>query len=109
MAGSSVGPVVKPGDPDGSTLYLTVAHLEMPYMPPESPMLPKESVELIRQWILGGALENSGSKAIVAAPSVNIGLASASRGKSQAWSTAYAAEDACGTKILCYNARASHA
>src|SRR4051812_32994382 len=41
MAGSSGSAVVKPGDPDGSPLYLVTAHKDTPYMPPESPMLPK--------------------------------------------------------------------
>ncbi len=81
MAGSSGSAVVRPGDPDSSALYLVTSHKETPYMPPESPMLPKENIELIRQWILDGALENKGSKAVVAAPKVNIGLTSAARGK----------------------------
>ena len=46
-------------------------------MPPKSPMIPAESVETIRKWILGGALENAGSKAkIVNKPKYDIGLSS---------------------------------
>jgi Protein of unknown function (DUF1553)/Protein of unknown function (DUF1549)/Planctomycete cytochrome C len=54
------GPVVVPGKPDESRLYRAVARLEKPYMPlgpgggPGEP-LPPEEVQLIRQWIEGGA------------------------------------------------------
>ncbi len=81
MVGGSSGAVVTPGDPENSRLYGLIAHKEKPPMPPDAPMLPAENVELIRKWIAGGALENNGSKAVVARPKVNIGLASAARGK----------------------------
>ena len=69
MAGGGSGEVIEPGDPDASTLYLLVTHRQEPHMPPKSDMLPKESLETIRQWIAGGALENSGSKLRVRGPS----------------------------------------
>ena len=81
MAGGSGGVIVKAGDPDSSALYRVVAHLEEPFMPPKSPMLPKENLELVKNWIVGGALENLGSKAVVAAPKSNIALSSVVRGK----------------------------
>ncbi len=81
MAGGSGGVIVKPGDADGSPLYRVMAHLEEPFMPPKSPMLPKENLELVKTWIAGGALENMGSKAVAAAPKSNIALSSAARGK----------------------------
>src|SRR5947209_4766636 len=37
MEGGSSGVVVKAGDPDGSLLYLAVAHKGEPFMPPKSP------------------------------------------------------------------------
>src|SRR5438270_6460253 len=54
MAGGSSGEVVKPGDPDGSRLFQTVAHKQQPFMPPKSDMIPVEMVEVLRQWIAGG-------------------------------------------------------
>src|SRR5947209_2540630 len=82
MTGGSSGEVVKPGDPDNSRLYLQVTHKREPFMPPKSEMLPKESLETIRQWIAGGALEAAGSKAIVAnMPKLDIALKSISKGK----------------------------
>jgi hypothetical protein len=82
MAGGSSGEVVKPGDPDNSRLYLQVTHKREPFMPPKSEMLPKENLEIIRQWIAGGALETAGSKAIAAnVPKLDIALKSISKGK----------------------------
>ncbi|HEY7331186.1 MAG TPA: c-type cytochrome domain-containing protein [Gemmataceae bacterium] len=82
MEGSSSGVVVKPGDPDGSPLFRVTAHKAEPFMPPKSPMLPPENLDLIEKWIAGGALENAGSKAILANKSkTDIGLISVVRGK----------------------------
>ena len=50
--------VVKPGDPDGSRLYLLVAHKQEPHMPPKSPMIAGDSLETIRRWIAQGAKDN---------------------------------------------------
>jgi hypothetical protein len=81
MEGGSGGVVVKPGDPDGSPIYLAVAHKVEPFMPPKSPMLAPQA-DLLRKWIEGGALENKGSKAtVVKKPSVDIGLTSVVHGK----------------------------
>src|SRR5262249_36623824 len=63
MAGGSSGEVIKPGDPDNSRLFLLVSHKQEPHMPPKSPMIESTSIDIIRQWIQGGALENAGSKA----------------------------------------------
>src|SRR5207237_3165564 len=50
--------------------------------PPKSEMLAKESLDTIRQWIAGGALETTGSKAIAAnMPKLDIALKSISKGK----------------------------
>jgi hypothetical protein len=67
MMGGSSGEAIKPGDPDGSLLYRLITHKDEPHMPPRSPMLPKENLDLVRTWIEAGALENTGSKAKVAA------------------------------------------
>src|SRR5207253_258373 len=68
MQGAGSGAVVKPGDPDGSPLYLAVAHKREPFMPPRSPALPKEFADVLHRWIAAGALENAGSKAVVLKP-----------------------------------------
>ena len=62
MEGGGSGKVVEPGDPDSSTLFLLASHKKEPHMPPKTDRLPQESLEVIRLWIAGGALENSGSK-----------------------------------------------
>jgi hypothetical protein len=81
MQGGSGGAVVKPGDPDGSPLYLVVAHKAEPFMPPKSPPLPKDVADILHAWISGGALENSGSKPVAMKPKVDISLSSVVRGK----------------------------
>ncbi len=63
MQGGGSGKVVEPGDPDNSTLLLVVTHQEEPKMPPKSAKIPDAEIDLIRKWIEGGALENSGSVA----------------------------------------------
>jgi hypothetical protein len=82
MTGGASGAVLKPGDPDGSRLFLLVSHKEEPHMPPKSPMIAAEKIETIRKWLAAGALENAGSKAnIPAKPKVEISLKGASKGK----------------------------
>ena len=63
MRGGASGEVVFPGDLESSRLWALVAHLETPKMPPEQDKLPEAKLNLIKQWILDGALENAGSKA----------------------------------------------
>ena len=81
MEGGASGEVVKPGDPDGSRLYAMMAHKEEPYMPPQSPPLPAATLDLIKIWIAGGALENNGSKAVAAKPKADLSLKAVVRGK----------------------------
>lgn len=63
MHGGSSGAVIEPGDADSSYLFLLVTHKSEPYMPQKADKLPDAEIDLIRKWIAGGALENSGSKA----------------------------------------------
>lgn len=64
MQGGASGEVVRSdGDASQSQLYLVITHQSEPKMPPQQPKLPDEQLTLIRKWIEGGALENSGSKA----------------------------------------------
>ncbi|HEY1172035.1 MAG TPA: c-type cytochrome domain-containing protein [Verrucomicrobiae bacterium] len=72
LKGGSSGSGLSSGDPDGSKLFKVVAHTEEPKMPPNSKITDKE-LELIKKWIAGGLLENSGSKAIASsAPKVDM-------------------------------------
>ena len=62
MEGGGSGDAVTQGDASSSRLYLVMTHDEEPTMPPNQDPLPKEKLEIIRQWIEGGLLENSSSK-----------------------------------------------
>ena len=64
MQGGSSGAVIEPGDADSSQLFLLVTHQSEPFMPQNADKLPDSEIDLIRRWINGGALENSGSKAV---------------------------------------------
>ncbi|HKB40452.1 MAG TPA: c-type cytochrome domain-containing protein [Gemmataceae bacterium] len=82
MQGGSSGAAVKPGDTENSLLFKAVSHKAEPFMPPNSPRIPDDKLAVIEKWIAGGALENSGSKAIVTGkPKTDIGLTSVIRGK----------------------------
>jgi len=81
MEGSGRGKIIEPGDPEQSTLYLLMAHKEQPVMPPKSPKLPDKDLELVANWIKGGALESSGSTAAPKKPKMDLSLKTASRGK----------------------------
>ena len=65
MQGGGSGKVVEPGDADGSTLLQLVMHKDEPKMPPNSAKIPDAEIEVLKQWIEGGALETSGSVAAV--------------------------------------------
>ncbi len=61
MQGGGSGKVIEPGDAENSTLFQVISHKEEPKMPPNSPKIPDAEIDVIRKWIEGGALENSGS------------------------------------------------
>ncbi len=69
LEGGASGEVVTPGDLEDSRLWDLVSHEDEPKMPPEADKLPEDKLDLIRRWIEGGALENSGSVAQVKKPS----------------------------------------
>ena len=75
LKGSSSGSIVSSGDANGSKLTKVITHAEEPTMPPKG-KLPDKEIDTIKQWIAGGLLENSGSKAIVASkPKLNLAVA----------------------------------
>jgi WD40 repeat protein len=61
MAGGSSGEVIAPGDPDGSHFWQLVSHAAEPRMPPESDKLPADALDVIRRWIVGGAVATPGA------------------------------------------------
>lgn len=81
MEGGSSGEVVKAGDPDASRLFLLAAHKEDPKMPPNSPPMAKESVDIIKAWIAAGAPENAGSKLAAPVKKVDTALKTSFRTK----------------------------
>src|SRR6266446_1274018 len=62
MAGSENGPVLKPGNADGSLLYKVCTQSEDPKMPPKGDKLSDADLALLKNWIAGFALENPNSK-----------------------------------------------
>ncbi|HWB06890.1 MAG TPA: c-type cytochrome domain-containing protein [Verrucomicrobiales bacterium] len=60
MKGGSSGAAVKAGAPDSSLVYRVTMHLEEPEMPPKKPKLADAQLNLIKEWIAGGALETKG-------------------------------------------------
>ncbi len=78
-AGSGSGPVAVVGKPDESPLFTMPAHLEEPFMPPNSPKIPQRELDLLHRWILGGLREKgeapgnpSPSVAAVTKPSASL-------------------------------------
>jgi hypothetical protein len=68
MQGGVSGKAAVAGKPDESPIYLTVAHLEDPKMPPNSPKLPQSEIDAIRKWIADGLLEKSGDAVTTVTP-----------------------------------------
>ena len=64
LAGGSSGEVVAAGDADGSYLWMLVSHASEPKMPPESDRISTESLDVIKRWIAGGAIERTGAKPV---------------------------------------------
>ena len=64
LEGGASGEIVfDDGDYDGSRLWQLINHDDTPIMPPNKDKIPAEQLEIVRKWIEGGILENSGSKA----------------------------------------------
>ena len=64
LEGGGSGEIVfDDGDAEGSRLWQLVNHDDTPIMPPNQDKMPAEQLAIIRAWLEGGILENSGSKA----------------------------------------------
>ena len=69
-------------EPDDSLLYLVVMHLEEPTMPPKQDKLEDQQLDMLKRWIVGGLLQNSGSKAKqVKKPAFDMALSQAPSGR----------------------------
>ena len=77
--GGASGEAISPGDVDGSYLFKLISHKDEPHMPPGGNKIPAEKIEIIRLWIAGGALKDSGSKAAVKKASVSLAMANAAK------------------------------
>jgi hypothetical protein len=59
--GGASGEAIQPGDPANSNLFLLVTHASEPHMPPNQDKIAAAKIEILKQWIQGGALKDSGS------------------------------------------------
>ncbi len=76
VKGGGSGPGVVSGDPEGSRLFRAITHAEEPNMPPNTSKLPDKEIDVIKSWISGGLLENSGSRGFAAnKPKVDLSVA----------------------------------
>lgn len=81
LEGGASGAVIEPGDLESSWLWDLITHQDEPSMPPNADKLPDDKLAVIRKWIEGGALKDSGSKAAVKKqPTMDLSL-SAGAGK----------------------------
>ena len=82
LKGGGSGVVLVAGNPDSSKLIKAITHAEEPTMPPNKPPLAGKEIAVFKNWIAGGLLETSGSKAIATAkPSVDLTLKVSDLGK----------------------------
>ena len=77
MQGGGSGDVIEPFSADDSYLISLVNHDDSPEMPPGGNKLPDREIDLLRQWVNQGALENVASKAKKRKPKVDLMAVSA--------------------------------
>ena len=85
-AGSGSGQVAVAGKSNESLIYTQAAHLEEPFMPPNSPKIPQRELDLIQRWIEGGLAERGGTTP--APPTIAANSATASAASIPARATA---------------------
>ncbi|MFP6763913.1 MAG: c-type cytochrome domain-containing protein, partial [Planctomycetaceae bacterium] len=82
LQGGGSGASIEPGDTDASYLWQVVSHESEPFMPPNQDKLPEKTLNTIKAWILGGALETKNSKkTIKSKPKVALSLSFAANGR----------------------------
>ncbi|MEY2409739.1 MAG: hypothetical protein QOF48_2409, partial [Verrucomicrobiota bacterium] len=84
LKGGGSGAVVVSGNVDGSKMWKAITHAEDPTMPPNKPKLADKDLDVFRNWIAGGLLETSGSKAVTAIkPAIDLTMKISGAGKPQ--------------------------
>ncbi|MEM6278443.1 MAG: c-type cytochrome domain-containing protein, partial [Verrucomicrobiota bacterium] len=63
LSGGSGGDVVASEDPGSSRLFTLTAHTEEPFMPPRGTRANEKELKVLSNWIAGGLLETSSSRA----------------------------------------------
>ncbi|MEM6278908.1 MAG: c-type cytochrome domain-containing protein [Verrucomicrobiota bacterium] len=63
LSGGSGGDVVASEDPGSSRLFTLSAHTEEPFMPPRGTRANEKELKILSDWIAGGLLETSSSRA----------------------------------------------
>jgi WD40 repeat protein len=74
VTGGGSGKAFEPGDPDNSMIYKVISWSIEPNMPPKGDKIPEKDINLIREWIAGGAPETSGSKVAINKPKSNLAV-----------------------------------
>jgi hypothetical protein len=74
MAGGSSGAVIAPGDADGSYLWQLASHAAEPRMPPEADRIPDAMLDVVKEWIAGGAIERKGAAPVAKKASISLAL-----------------------------------
>jgi WD40 repeat protein len=74
VTGGGSGKAFEPGDPDHSMIYKVISWSIEPNMPPKGDKIPEKDINLIREWIAGGAPETSGSKVVINKPKSNLAV-----------------------------------
>jgi len=74
--GGASGEAIEPGSLENSSLWLVMTHASEPRMPPNQDKIAAAKLDVIKQWILGGAPKDSGSPAAAAKkPAVSLSVA----------------------------------
>ena len=74
MQGGSSGSSIEPGDAGGSYLFALVTHEDEPAMPPGNNKIPENEIQLLADWINGGALETKTSVARITKPKIDMAV-----------------------------------
>ena len=72
MQGGGSGEVIEPFSSDDSFLVKLVTHEDSPEMPPSGNKIPEQEINLLKQWVDQGALENSSSTAKKRKPKLDL-------------------------------------
>lgn len=74
MAGGSSGAVIAPGDAEGSYLWQLASHAAEPRMPPQADRIPDALLDIVKQWIDGGAVERQGGAPVAKKAAISLAI-----------------------------------